>query len=154
MQGHYCLPPYINRVTGMAYYTYPDKMIVDLKRGQRRLTQHFDFVDGCAWMEVNEHLPLTLNEYSSCPISVFASDPCKVITADGNINYAVYVRAYSMHRNNDGTLPEWVGWAEIPDWPSWSKAAAGDRDWRFVEDVLHGDTIDVLRWHYYNDKDK
>lgn len=112
---------------------------------EKQFTLRIDFVDGMTWTEACDNLPICNMEYSTYPLSVFVSIPCKVVTEDKRIVYAVYVIATSVAHNNDGTHTKWDGWAE--------KTGEAD-DYSCVENVLNGKTIKVIRWHYYKQQEK
>ena len=98
-----------------------------------------DYVDGMRWVECGDDLPLCVRKYSTFHASVFASFPCKAVTAEHRIIRAVYVIAESVVPCNYGSHTRWEGWAEM----------SGEADgYSCVAKVLNGESVDVLRWHY------
>ena len=109
----------------------------------RNLILHFDYVDGCHWLESDVELPLVENEYSGYPTTIFFSNPCKVVTND-SITTAVYICATSYQPNNDGTHCHLEGWVEMPK---------KFENWSFIEKLFRDENINVIRWHYVTRKD-
>ena len=94
---------------------------------------HFDYVNGCAWIEVEDHLPVLKNNFSPTPYLVESSDLCLVVTSTG-IKQAVYTCLTD--RRNGKTSK---GWVEKPEYFA---------NLDFLYFVLDYKEIDVIRWHY------
>jgi len=106
---------------------------------EEKITIHMDYINGMPWIECGDDLPMCEREYSTFPVSVFVSIPCNAVAENNRIIEAVYVRAVSAVPNNDGSRTKWEGWCE--------KTGEAD-DYSCVENVLQGNTINVIRWHY------
>lgn len=106
---------------------------------EKTVTIHMDYTDGMPWVECGDDLPLCDREYRTFPASVFASFPCKAVTAEHRIIRAVYVIAESVTLCNDGSHTRWEGWADM---------SGEAEDYSCVEKVLNGESVDVLRWRY------
>lgn len=105
--------------------------------------RYFDHEDGSGWIGSDEHLPICCEKYSTSPIFIATSLPCKVKTKDGRIAKAVRVYAIANMPRNNGKRRKWEGWVEVPE------GLVEKNDRSFVENIFKGDTVDVLRWHYY-----
>ena len=108
---------------------------------KRQVILNYDFVEGCAWNEVQEAVPQLQLTYSEYPIAIFFSVPCKVKTEDRTTT-ACLVQAVAQQLNNDGTHCKWHGWVEMPQ----------DADsWSFIQNIFNDKCLEVKRWHFLKD---